>query len=241
MFSFFLDSDYYHTLAEEWVLHQMNNKTPMENEPQKYMIASWYMAAGFESPAVIVVTRNLDDVCNQNFYLRAKANLVIYHIPNEPESMPGLENNQPDEVTEFLRNNIPGVENMQPHEMRDFLTKVAKTFTPASENLKPDEMNNLCNRMANDFKAERNSKQNSTNREKLEKLDKNSPDLDRKIFKKTTVKELKESRSQSKLMKVPISKTETKVDGGPSGKSEDDKGGKKKSKDWCDGLRGKFL
>jgi hypothetical protein len=69
------------------------------NSPQKYLVASWAMAAGFEAPAVIVVTKNLDDVCNRNYYLRAKANLVIYHIPNEqPEYIPCSEwfqNNQP--------------------------------------------------------------------------------------------------------------------------------------------------
>merc|ERR1711971_445421 len=62
------------------------------NGPQKYLVASWAMAAGFQAPAVIVVTKNLEDVCNRNYYLRAKANLVIYHIPEEqPEYMLGDE------------------------------------------------------------------------------------------------------------------------------------------------------
>ena len=49
------------------------------------------MATGFEAPAVIVVTKNLEDVCNRNYYLRAKANLVIYHIPDEAEYIFGSE------------------------------------------------------------------------------------------------------------------------------------------------------
>ena len=50
------------------------------------------MAAGSEAPAVIVVTKKLDDVFNPNYYLRAKANLVIYHIPDEQSGyIPGSE------------------------------------------------------------------------------------------------------------------------------------------------------
>ena len=91
-FSSSADSDYAETLAKEWVLQHTNSNLFTGNSPQKYLVASWAMAAGFEAPAVIVVTKNLEDVCNRNYYLRAKANLVIYHIPEEqPEYMPGNE------------------------------------------------------------------------------------------------------------------------------------------------------
>ena len=54
------------------------------------------MAAGFEAPAVIVVTRNLEENCNPNYYLRAQANLVIFHIPDEPDYiLEPFQNNQP--------------------------------------------------------------------------------------------------------------------------------------------------
>ena len=85
---FLLDSHYGRVLAKEWVLQHTNSRLPTEN---KYLVASWWMAKGFEAPAVIVVTKNLEDVCNRNYYLRAKANLVIYHIPDEQEQIPGLD------------------------------------------------------------------------------------------------------------------------------------------------------
>ena len=92
MVSFFLlDSHYDRVLAKEWALQHTYSRLPTENRPQKYLVASWMMASGFEAPAVIVVTRNLEDVCNRNYYLRAMANLVIYHIPDEPEYFLGTE------------------------------------------------------------------------------------------------------------------------------------------------------
>ena len=90
-FFLLLDSDYDSVLAKEWALQLINSRLLTQNRPQKYLVASWWMAAGFEAPAVIVVTRNLEDVCNRNYYLRAKANLVIYHIPDEPEYILGSE------------------------------------------------------------------------------------------------------------------------------------------------------
>ena len=80
------------------------------------------MAAGFEAPAVIVVTKNLEDVCNRNYYLRAKANLVIYHIPEEqPEYMPGdewfqngLQNNLPLYIKSPEKSNITIKEELKP-------------------------------------------------------------------------------------------------------------------------------
>lgn len=90
-FVFLLDSHYDRVLAKEWVIQHTYSRLLTENRPQKYLVASWWMATGFEAPAVIVVTRNLEDVCNRNYYLRAKANLVIYHIPDEPEYIFGSE------------------------------------------------------------------------------------------------------------------------------------------------------
>merc|ERR1712228_209666 len=48
-------------------------------EKKKYLIADWHSSVGFEFPAVIFVTRDLNDDRNATFCQRAKAKLVIYH------------------------------------------------------------------------------------------------------------------------------------------------------------------
>ena len=112
------DSDYAETLAKEWVLQHTHSKLSTGNRPHKYLVASWAMAAGFEAPAVIVVTKNLEDVCNRNYYLRAKANLVIYHIPEEePEYMPGSEwfqNNPPSDKKSPEKSNMTIKKELKP-------------------------------------------------------------------------------------------------------------------------------
>ena len=56
----------------KWVLRQ--------KDMRKYLITCWGMAAGYEAPAVVFVTKDMDDVWNTTHCLRAKARLVVYHI-----------------------------------------------------------------------------------------------------------------------------------------------------------------
>jgi hypothetical protein len=51
-------------------------------QKKKYLIGDWYSSAGYEVPAVILVTQKLDDNRNATYCQRAKAKLVIYHAPN---------------------------------------------------------------------------------------------------------------------------------------------------------------
>ena len=50
---------------------------------KKYLIGDWFSSAGYEVPAVIYVTQDLDDPSNATYCQRAKAKLVIYHTPND--------------------------------------------------------------------------------------------------------------------------------------------------------------
>ena len=51
-------------------------------QKKKYLIGNWWSSAGYEVPAVIYVTRDLNDPRNATYCQRAKAKLVIYHAPN---------------------------------------------------------------------------------------------------------------------------------------------------------------
>ena len=51
-------------------------------QKKKYLIGNWWSSAGYEVPAVIYVTEDLNDPQNATFCQRAKAKLVIYHAPN---------------------------------------------------------------------------------------------------------------------------------------------------------------
>jgi len=51
-------------------------------QKKKYLIGNWHSSAGYEVPAVIFVTPNLDDPQNATYCQRAKAKLVKYHAPN---------------------------------------------------------------------------------------------------------------------------------------------------------------
>ena len=53
------------------------------DQKKKYLIGNWWSSAGYEVPAVIYVTKNLDDPRNATYCQRAKAKLVIYRGPNE--------------------------------------------------------------------------------------------------------------------------------------------------------------
>ena len=47
-----------------------------------YLIGDWFSTAGYEVPAVIFVTKDVNDHRNATFCQRAKAKLVIYQFPN---------------------------------------------------------------------------------------------------------------------------------------------------------------
>ena len=51
-------------------------------QKKKYLIGDWHSSAGYEVPAVIYVTRDLDDTRNATYCQRAKAKLVVYHARN---------------------------------------------------------------------------------------------------------------------------------------------------------------
>ena len=72
--------------ARNWVrahLPQITKSKPSySKEKKKYLIGNWYSAAGYEAPAVIFITKKLDDPSNATLCQRAKAKLVIYHAPN---------------------------------------------------------------------------------------------------------------------------------------------------------------
>ena len=71
--------------AGKWVRsHQpqiKKNQASCGEQKKKYLIGNWFSSAGYEVPAVIFVTRDLDDPSNATFCQRAKAKLVIYHAP----------------------------------------------------------------------------------------------------------------------------------------------------------------
>lgn len=79
--------------ASAWVKAHLNNQQQQQtgmknkhatecensNENKKYLIADWFASAGFEFPAVIFVTTELNTDMNAYFCQRTKAKLVIYH------------------------------------------------------------------------------------------------------------------------------------------------------------------
>ena len=66
--------------AKDWVKVHLCKTTAVKNK-EKYMICDWHSAAGYEAPAVILVTKSLDDLRNATFCQRAQAKLIIYHVP----------------------------------------------------------------------------------------------------------------------------------------------------------------
>ena len=54
---------------------------PRPNPNKKYLIGDWFSTAGFEVPAVLFITKYNDSANNATFCQRAKAKLVIYHVP----------------------------------------------------------------------------------------------------------------------------------------------------------------
>ena len=71
--------------AGKWVRsHQpqiKKNNASCGEQRKKYLIGNWLSSAGYEVPAVIFVTKDLEDPSNATFCQRAKAKLVIYHAP----------------------------------------------------------------------------------------------------------------------------------------------------------------
>ena len=71
--------------AGKWVRsHQPQIKKNIAScgiQKKKYLIGNWFSSAGYEVPAVIFVTKDLNDPSNATFCQRAKAKLVIYHAP----------------------------------------------------------------------------------------------------------------------------------------------------------------
>ena len=77
------------TGAEAWVksLNQMKKRVPgkesKKEQKAKYLLVDWLSAAGYEAPAVIFVTDDLNRLKNATYCQRAKAKLTIY-IAKDP-------------------------------------------------------------------------------------------------------------------------------------------------------------
>ena len=67
--------------ATAWALDLQKNNTMKDPNQKKYLIGDWFSTAGFEAPAVIFITKYQDAANNATFCQRAKAKLVIYHVP----------------------------------------------------------------------------------------------------------------------------------------------------------------
>ena len=73
--------------AEAWVGRQKNFLVRQNGKKNpKYLLSDWYSTAGYEASAVIFVVKNLNEARNSTFCQRAKAKLVIYHVPNAPDN-----------------------------------------------------------------------------------------------------------------------------------------------------------
>ena len=77
------------TGAEAWVksLNQMKKRVPGKEskteQKAKYLLVDWLSAAGYEAPAVILVTDDFNRLKNATYCQRAKAKLTIY-IAKDP-------------------------------------------------------------------------------------------------------------------------------------------------------------
>ena len=67
--------------ATAWALDLQKPNTMKDPNQKKYLIGDWFSSAGFEAPAVIFITKYQDAANNATFCQRAKAKLVIYHVP----------------------------------------------------------------------------------------------------------------------------------------------------------------
>ena len=69
--------------ASAWVEHHMTRQeNEATNENFKFLIANWDTAAGYEVPAMILVTNDLGHERLPTMVQRAKAKLVMYEAPN---------------------------------------------------------------------------------------------------------------------------------------------------------------
>ena len=67
--------------ATAWASDLQKPNTMKDPNQKKYLIGDWFSSAGFEAPAVIFITKYQDAANNATFCQRAKAKLVIYHVP----------------------------------------------------------------------------------------------------------------------------------------------------------------
>ena len=67
--------------AAAWASDLQKPNTMKDPNQKKYLIGDWFATAGFEAPAVIFITKYDDSANNATFCQRAKAKLVIYHVP----------------------------------------------------------------------------------------------------------------------------------------------------------------
>ena len=92
--------------AAAWVEHHMTRQEDdVVDEKFKFLIGNWYTAAGFEVPALIFVTDDLTVPNMPTCLQRAKAKLIIYHIPKEfpglPPKFPSQEDLEPFDIPEL--------------------------------------------------------------------------------------------------------------------------------------------
>ena len=67
--------------AVSWASDLQKSNTMKDPNQKKFLIGDWFSTAGFEAPAVIFITKYDDTANNATFCQRAKAKLVIYHVP----------------------------------------------------------------------------------------------------------------------------------------------------------------
>ena len=67
--------------AVAWASDLQKSNTMKDPNQKKFLIGDWFSTAGFEAPAVIFITKYDDSANNATFCQRAKAKLVIYHVP----------------------------------------------------------------------------------------------------------------------------------------------------------------
>ena len=67
--------------ADAWVEHHLNKQVEDASNDKKFkfLIGDWLSTAGYEVPAVIFVTWNLDNSNLATCVQRSKAKLIIYH------------------------------------------------------------------------------------------------------------------------------------------------------------------